>query len=123
VAAQRAGESHLDTCELEPDAIRPATRVAVSFRMTLPEFFAAEQEGTVPGQEDLRREDDCGRTTFILAVAEADPRLLRALRRRAKFYEAESVEEYLPSLPFSGSSLVTGPTAFWIRPAGRFVPF
>ncbi len=97
VAAHRAGESYLDTCELEPDAIRPATRVAVSFRMTLPEFFAAEQEGTVPGQEDLRREDDCGRTTFILAVAEADPRILRALQRRAKFYEAESVEEYLPS--------------------------
>jgi hypothetical protein len=62
VAAQRAGENYLDTCELEPDAIRPATSVAVSFRMTLPEFFAAEQEGTAPGQEDLRREDDCGRT-------------------------------------------------------------
>jgi hypothetical protein len=43
-AAQRAGESYLDTCELEPDAIRPATSVALSFRMTLPEFFAAEQE-------------------------------------------------------------------------------
>jgi hypothetical protein len=51
---------------------KQATRVAVSFRMTLPEFFTAEQEGTVPGQEDLRREDDSGRTRFILAVAEAD---------------------------------------------------
>ena len=96
VAAQRAGESYLDACELEPDAIgrRPG---CVSFRITLPEFFAAEQEGTVPGQEGLRREDDCGRTTFILAVAEADPRILRALQRPAKFDEAESVEEYLPS--------------------------
>jgi hypothetical protein len=93
VVAQRAGESYLDTCELDAGA----TRVAVSFGMTLPEFFAAEQKGTVPGQEDLRREDDCGRTTFILAFAEADPRILRALQRRAKFYEAESVEEYLPS--------------------------
>ena len=65
--------------------------------MTLPEFFAAEQEGTVPSQEDLRREDDCGHSTFILAVAEADPRILRALQRRAKFYEGESVEEYFPS--------------------------
>ena len=101
VAAQRAGESYLDACELEPDAIRPSTRVAVSFRMTLPGFFAAEQEGTVPGQEDLRWEDDCGRTTFILAVAEADPRMLRALQRPAKFDEAESVEEYLPSCPSS----------------------
>jgi hypothetical protein len=44
VAAQRAGESYLDTCELEADAIRPATRVAVSFRMTLPEFFAADRK-------------------------------------------------------------------------------
>jgi len=46
VAAQRASESYLDTCELETDGIRPATRVAVSFRMTLPEFFAGEQEGS-----------------------------------------------------------------------------
>jgi hypothetical protein len=51
----------------------------------------------VPGQEDLRSEDDCARTTFIRAVAEADPRIFRALQRRAKFYEAESVEERLPS--------------------------
>ena len=43
--------------------------------MTLPEFFTAEQEGTVPGQEDLRRGDDSGRTRFILAVAEADLRI------------------------------------------------
>jgi hypothetical protein len=97
VAVHRAGESYLDTSELKSDAIRLATRVAVSFRMTLPEFFAAEQGGTVPGQEDLRREDDCGgRTTFILAVA-SRPRILRALQRWAKFYEAESFEGYLPS--------------------------
>ena len=43
---------------------RPATRLAVSFRMTLPEYFAAEQEDTVSGQEDLRREDDCAGRSF-----------------------------------------------------------
>jgi hypothetical protein len=78
VAAQRAGESYPDTYELEADAIRPATRATASFGMTLPEFFAAKQECSLPGQEDLPRESDCGRITFKLAIVEADPQILRA---------------------------------------------
>jgi hypothetical protein len=99
-AAQRAGESYLDTCELEPDAIRPATSVAVSFRMTLPEFFAAEQEGTLPSQEDLRREDDSGRTRFILAVAEADLGycLLRSVGRNSTRLLTGSRRQRQPSV-------------------------
>ena len=89
VAAQRAGESYQDTQELEADAIRAATRATASFGMTLPEFFATEQEGSLPGQEDLPKESDCGRITLKLAIVEADPRILRSLQRRA-------VEEYLP---------------------------
>jgi hypothetical protein len=64
LAAQGGRESYLDTYEFEPTAIRLATRVAAGFGMTLPEFFAAEQEGTLPGPEDLPREDDCSRITF-----------------------------------------------------------
>ncbi|HXM25492.1 MAG TPA: hypothetical protein VN957_05685 [Chthoniobacterales bacterium] len=93
VAAHRAGESYLDTYELAPDAVAPATRVAASFGMTLPELFGAERGGPLPGQEDLLRDDDRGRITLKLAIVEADPRTLRALRRQARFAEAGSVEE------------------------------
>jgi hypothetical protein len=61
----------------------------------LPELFQADRDRTLPGQEDLLRDDDSGRMTSKLAIVEADPRTLRALQRQAKFYEAESVEEYL----------------------------
>jgi hypothetical protein len=42
--------------ELEADATRAATRVSASFGMTLPEFFVAEQEGSLPGREGLPKE-------------------------------------------------------------------
>ena len=72
MAREWAGESCSDTYELEADATRPAVRASASLGMALSKFLAAEQEGTVPGQEDLRREDHSGGTRFILAVAEAD---------------------------------------------------
>ena len=96
VAAQRVGESYLDTWS--SSGRDPAgDQSCREFQNDAPGIFRGEQEGTVPGQEDLRREDDSGRTRFILAIAEADLRTLRASQRRAKIYEAESVEEYLPS--------------------------
>jgi hypothetical protein len=52
---RRAGEIYLDTYELEPDAIEPATRVAASFGMSLQELPATGQEGAFPGQGSLTR--------------------------------------------------------------------
>jgi len=53
VAVRRAGESYLDTYQLDPDAVQPATRVAASFGITLQELFQADRERISPGQEDL----------------------------------------------------------------------
>jgi hypothetical protein len=53
VAVRRAGESYLDTYQLDPDTVQPATRVAASFGVTLQELFPADREWISPGQEDL----------------------------------------------------------------------
>ena len=49
----------------------------------------------------------------ILAVAEADPRILRVLQRRAKFNELNRLRN-ISKVAVLGQ-LVTGLTAFWSR--------
>jgi hypothetical protein len=95
VTAQRAGQTYLDTYRLAADVLPPAERVADSFGMTLQELFIADSARTLPAQEPLLRDEDRSRLTLKLAIIEADPRTMRALKRQAKLYEAESIEEYL----------------------------
>jgi hypothetical protein len=94
VAARCSGEHYLHTYQLEAAAVPPAARVATSFGMTLQELFEANQKGVLPGQEDLLHSEDAGRLTLRLSIVEADPRILRALERQARFAEA-TITEYL----------------------------